>query len=459
MDEFTEVEVDEESSAESKRSRSESEADQLASNRQVIGRLLNIISTLNLRRPGQPPTDCSKYGPWHLYTQTLFVSATFNTSTVDFIRKNCSDTVQYLGQQATRLFTANELGWCRGLHPSLLGEPDMSNRLRVRLPGVTARRMLMNSERQDWVAEWLRRYPQLCDSSANPDPDAPPPLYELNPPDHRSPVVSLPEQLVQLQQQLHRNFISGHQVHHYVIGTPLRGGAEQANSLIKLWNAIQHRQLDSDVDTSDSSVIPADRAIQSPFAVVFCHSTQAASYLLHMIRQKAPHLRVSGLLPQVRIDERTQIAVQANRHKLDLLFCSEMASRGLNLPHLTHVINIGCPPNTIAYLHRAGRIGRLGGPQFSEVWTLVDDRIRIDGPDSSESAADVEENQTATQQAEFSDNHKMSRQVRLMLGAEARKSLQHFSEMIDVSITNIVLQKSKLLGRRPFTRTSAQPSE
>ena len=39
-----------------------------------------------------------------------------------------------------------------------------------------------------------------------------------------------------------------------------------------------------------------------------------------------------------------------------------MLGRGVDLKGLTHVVNLGPPGSAAEYLHRAGRVGRVGGP-------------------------------------------------------------------------------------------------
>ena len=44
------------------------------------------------------------------------------------------------------------------------------------------------------------------------------------------------------------------------------------------------------------------------------------------------------------------------------LLATPAASRGLDLPAVSHVYNLGCPPDATLYLHQAGRAGRIGSP-------------------------------------------------------------------------------------------------
>jgi len=46
--------------------------------------------------------------------------------------------------------------------------------------------------------------------------------------------------------------------------------------------------------------------------------------------------------------------------RLRLLIATDIAARGLDVPGITHIINIDPPPDAVRYAHRAGRTGRMG---------------------------------------------------------------------------------------------------
>jgi superfamily II DNA/RNA helicase len=64
-----------------------------------------------------------------------------------------------------------------------------------------------------------------------------------------------------------------------------------------------------------------------------------------------------GDMPQVT---REKVMRQFRKGKLDVLVCTDVAARGLDIAGLSHVINYDTPEDDRAYVHRIGRTGRAG---------------------------------------------------------------------------------------------------
>ena len=62
------------------------------------------------------------------------------------------------------------------------------------------------------------------------------------------------------------------------------------------------------------------------------------------------------------LDQRTRMAaLDAFRNdQVQLLVCSDVAARGLDIPDVSHVINYDPPHHAEDYVHRIGRTGRAG---------------------------------------------------------------------------------------------------
>jgi superfamily II DNA/RNA helicase len=77
------------------------------------------------------------------------------------------------------------------------------------------------------------------------------------------------------------------------------------------------------------------------------------SLLDHGYRAGALH----GDMPQVT---REKVMRQFRKGRLDVLVCTDVAARGLDIAGLSHVINYDTPEDDRAYVHRIGRTGRAG---------------------------------------------------------------------------------------------------
>jgi ATP-dependent RNA helicase DDX5/DBP2 len=67
--------------------------------------------------------------------------------------------------------------------------------------------------------------------------------------------------------------------------------------------------------------------------------------------------------------------------RLPVLVATDVAARGLDIPHVTHVINVSLPAEDESYVHRIGRTGRAG--RTGEALTL----LARDDPGAAEQAA------------------------------------------------------------------------
>ena len=92
----------------------------------------------------------------------------------------------------------------------------------------------------------------------------------------------------------------------------------------------------------------------------------------------APHpLEPCGLFEiHSRLDQRqrTRAADSFRAAETAILFSSDVTSRGMDFPNVTHVIQVGLPHNSDDYIHRIGRTGRAG--KSGEGWLLIPDILR-----------------------------------------------------------------------------------
>jgi len=93
-------------------------------------------------------------------------------------------------------------------------------------------------------------------------------------------------------------------------------------------------------------------------AIVFCNTrdeTKRVAAALDKLGYAADWLNAD--LAQ---NEREKVMAATREGRLRFLVCTDVASRGIDISHLTHVINYDLPESAESYVHRTGRTGRAG---------------------------------------------------------------------------------------------------
>jgi ATP-dependent RNA helicase DeaD len=111
--------------------------------------------------------------------------------------------------------------------------------------------------------------------------------------------------------------------------------------------------------------------LESPtLALVFCRTRLDVDELAD--RMTGRGYRVASLHGGMSQAERDRVMGRARAATVDLLVATDVAARGIDIDHLTHVVNFDVPSSHEAYVHRIGRTGRAG--REGVAITLVDPR-------------------------------------------------------------------------------------
>ncbi|NLY94817.1 MAG: DEAD/DEAH box helicase [Myxococcales bacterium] len=93
-------------------------------------------------------------------------------------------------------------------------------------------------------------------------------------------------------------------------------------------------------------------------AIIFCNTKAATESVAKALQQAGYDADwLSGDLTQ---KEREKVMERTRRGELRFLVATDVAARGIDVSHLTHVINFELPPQLEQYVHRTGRTGRAG---------------------------------------------------------------------------------------------------
>ncbi len=99
--------------------------------------------------------------------------------------------------------------------------------------------------------------------------------------------------------------------------------------------------------------------LESPtLALIFCRTRLEVDELAERLVGRG--YRVAALHGGMGQAERDRVMARARAATVDLLVATDVAARGIDIDHLTHVVNFDVPSSPEAYVHRIGRTGRAG---------------------------------------------------------------------------------------------------
>jgi ATP-dependent RNA helicase DeaD len=99
--------------------------------------------------------------------------------------------------------------------------------------------------------------------------------------------------------------------------------------------------------------------VESPAAsIVFCRTREEVDTLGETLTARG--YRAEALHGGMTQDQRDRVMQRVRNGTAELLVATDVAARGLDIDHLTHVVNYDLPSAPDSYVHRIGRVGRAG---------------------------------------------------------------------------------------------------
>ena len=145
---------------------------------------------------------------------------------------------------------------------------------------------------------------------------------------------------------------------------------ESAQQLLESREKDASQSSDEDASpSSDSDSLPSPShpsSIQEgphPFKIrgtlVFTKSTESAHRLFRLLTLLRPEYS-SQIATFTKSSANKKTLKRFAKQKISILIATDRASRGLDIPHLEHVINYDMPSSQETYVHRVGRTARAG---------------------------------------------------------------------------------------------------
>jgi ATP-dependent RNA helicase DeaD len=123
-------------------------------------------------------------------------------------------------------------------------------------------------------------------------------------------------------------------------------------------DAIAQAYIEVQGNEKARKLVDVVRAEEPEQAIIFCRTKIGASRLEKDLKDKG--LDVKALHGDMSQGSRDGVMIAFKDHRVRLLVATDIAARGLDIEHVTHVINYDVPASSEVYVHRIGRTGRVG---------------------------------------------------------------------------------------------------
>ena len=158
--------------------------------------------------------------------------------------------------------------------------------------------------------------------------------------------------------------------------------ALSVDHITQLWLEVPERnKLDALVRVLDGLV--------SGTTLVFCRTRVSCAETADTLARRG--LAVDALHGDMNQQARERVLRRLRAKRLKIVIATDVAARGIDVDHITHVINYDLPPEPESYVHRIGRTGRAGregkaiafcdqseGAYLRDIERLIGESIAVD---------------------------------------------------------------------------------
>ena len=117
-----------------------------------------------------------------------------------------------------------------------------------------------------------------------------------------------------------------------------------------IWIPLKHK-------TRDERLLELVKMINPYLCIIFCNKKENVTKVSSFLKQnKIPCTEIHGDLQK---RNRKQVLNEINSLKYQYVVASDLASRGIDIDGVSHIINYEVPKDFEFYLHRSGRTGRM----------------------------------------------------------------------------------------------------
>lgn len=159
------------------------------------------------------------------------------------------------------------------------------------------------------------------------------------------------------------------------VDAPSSAATNIAHSVVKVDSGDKHARLTQELDARSGSII------------VFVKTKHGAQRLAEKLARSGHS--AEAIHGDLRQSKRDRVIAQFRAQKHRILVATDVAARGLDIPHIEHVINFDLPQAAEDYIHRIGRTARAGAtgeaicfvtPADRGQWAAIDRLLNPNAP-------------------------------------------------------------------------------
>lgn len=136
---------------------------------------------------------------------------------------------------------------------------------------------------------------------------------------------------------------------------------------------IEHVFLPMKSKDRETVLLELLKVINPYIGMIFCNKKEQVDVITGLLYENG--YKVSKIHGGITARERKRIMQRANKAEFQYLVCSDIASRGIDIDGVSHVINYDLPKDMEFYVHRSGRTGRANYEgQAISLYSPYDDR-------------------------------------------------------------------------------------
>jgi ATP-dependent RNA helicase DeaD len=114
---------------------------------------------------------------------------------------------------------------------------------------------------------------------------------------------------------------------------------------------------------------------QPESAIIFCRTREDVEGLGRTLEQNGHS--VAALHGGLSQEQRDRVMKRFKQKQISLLVATDVAARGLDVDHVSHVVNVDLPHTADTYVHRIGRTGRAGRSGTAISFVLPKERFLV----------------------------------------------------------------------------------